>query len=129
MAEILHAAEIFRLKIIRNLQSLSPEIGDDMLPSVSLMATYQHRPFVLLSCTASDECSEKNGINAVENFTSIDIMGSFIANDTFPATVELLEGGRLDLRNLVTHKFALKEIHAAIEAMRSGEAIKILVHP
>lgn len=59
----------------------------------------------------------------------IDIMGSFIANDTFPATVELLESGRLDLRNLVTHRFALKGIHAAIDAMRSGEAIKVLVDP
>lgn len=59
----------------------------------------------------------------------IKIAGSFIANDTFPATVELLESGRGDLQKLVTHRFGLNEIHAAIDAMRSGEAIKVLVDP
>ena len=59
----------------------------------------------------------------------IEIAGSFIANDTFPETVSLLESGRLDLRKLVTHRLGLKDIHAAIEAMRSGEAIKALVDP
>lgn len=59
----------------------------------------------------------------------IEIAGSFIANDTFPETVSLLESGRLDLRKLVTHRLGLKDIHAAIEAMRSGEAIKVLVDP
>lgn len=59
----------------------------------------------------------------------IEIAGSFIANDTFPETVELLEAGRLNLRRLVTHRFKLEEIHEAIEAMRSGEAIKVLIDP
>jgi threonine dehydrogenase-like Zn-dependent dehydrogenase len=59
----------------------------------------------------------------------IEVAGSFIANNTFPATVELLESGQLDLRKLVTHRFDLKDIHAAIAAMRSGEAIKVLVDP
>ncbi len=57
----------------------------------------------------------------------IQVMGSFIANATFPATVSLLESGKLDLKKLVTHRFKLKQIHDAIEAMRSGEAIKVLV--
>jgi 2-desacetyl-2-hydroxyethyl bacteriochlorophyllide A dehydrogenase len=59
----------------------------------------------------------------------IELVGSYIANKTFPATVELLESGRLDLQKLVTHRFGLKDIHAAIDAMRSGEAIKVLVDP
>ena len=55
--------------------------------------------------------------------------GSFISNDTFPATVELLESGRLDLQWLVTHRFGLSEIHTAIDAMRGGEAIKVVIDP
>ncbi len=59
----------------------------------------------------------------------IEIAGSFIANDTFPETVSLLEGGRLNLCRLVTHRFKLEDIDGAIEAMRSGDAIKVLVDP
>ncbi len=56
----------------------SPEIGDDMKPSIGLMLTYQHKPFVLLNCTEDDNCSDdSNSINAVKNFASLDIMGSF----------------------------------------------------
>ena len=59
----------------------------------------------------------------------IEILGSFIANDTFPETVSLLESGSLNFSRLVTHKFELKDINAAVDAMRSGEAIKVLVNP
>lgn len=55
----------------------SPEIGEDMKPTVGLMMTYQHKPFVLLNCSDADTCSSSNTINAVENFFSADIMGSF----------------------------------------------------
>jgi len=57
----------------------------------------------------------------------IEVVGSFIANDTFPETVSLLESGRLDLQRLVTHWFPLEKINEGIEAMRSGEAIKVIV--
>ncbi len=59
----------------------------------------------------------------------IEIVGSFIANATFPPTVSLLESGRLNLAKLVTHRFKLKDILEGVEAMRSGEAIKVLVDP
>ncbi|MCP4676263.1 MAG: OmpA family protein [Deltaproteobacteria bacterium] len=55
----------------------SPEIGDDMMPSVGLMLSYQHRPFVLLNCTESDCSDDSNTIDAVANFATADIMGSF----------------------------------------------------
>ncbi|MCP4601020.1 MAG: OmpA family protein [Proteobacteria bacterium] len=56
----------------------SPEIGDDMMPSIGLMLTYQHHPLVLLSCSENDDCNDdSNTIYAVENFATFDIMGSF----------------------------------------------------
>jgi 2-desacetyl-2-hydroxyethyl bacteriochlorophyllide A dehydrogenase len=57
------------------------------------------------------------------------ILGSFIANATFPATVSLLESGQLRLKDLVTHRFKLRDIHEAISVMRSGKATKVLVDP
>ena len=32
------------------------DIGPDMTPSVGLLLSYQHRPFVLLDCTEDGEC-------------------------------------------------------------------------
>ncbi len=55
----------------------SPEIGDDMMPSVGLMLSYQHRPFVLLNCAGNDCSDSSNTIDAVANFATADIMGSF----------------------------------------------------
>ena len=57
------------------------------------------------------------------------ILGSFIANNTFPETVSLLESGSLNFSRLVTHRFELEEISEAVDVMRSGEAIKVLVNP
>lgn len=59
----------------------------------------------------------------------IQVIGSFIANATFPPTVALLESGQLDLKKLVTHTFKLKDIQKGIDAMRSGKAIKVLITP
>jgi hypothetical protein len=56
----------------------SPELGDDMLPSVGLWLGYQHRPFSLLACTSADDCSDGGQtIDAVKSFLSADILGSF----------------------------------------------------
>jgi 2-desacetyl-2-hydroxyethyl bacteriochlorophyllide A dehydrogenase len=59
----------------------------------------------------------------------IQVLGSYIANATFPATVALLESEQLNLKKFVTHTFKLSDIHAGIDAMRSGDAIKVLIDP
>jgi len=82
---------------------------------------------VLLFGMNSEAVAEVHQNDLTRN--EIELAGSFIANNTFPATVELLESRRLDLQQLVTHRFSLNDIHAAIDAMRSGEAIKVLVDP
>jgi len=35
----------------------------------------------------------------------------------------------LNLQELITHRFPLEEIHKGIQAMRKGEAIKIVITP
>ncbi|MDD5308512.1 MAG: OmpA family protein [Deltaproteobacteria bacterium] len=55
----------------------SPEIGDDMMPSVGFVASYQHKPFVILTCDG-DSCGDsKKSINVVENLATADVLGSF----------------------------------------------------
>jgi len=55
------------------------------------------------------------------------ILGSFVGQDVFPDAIRLLEGGRLDLEPLVTHRIALEELPAAVDELRAGRAVKVEV--
>jgi threonine dehydrogenase-like Zn-dependent dehydrogenase len=55
------------------------------------------------------------------------IIGSFVGQDVFPDAIRLLEGGRLDLEPLVSHRIGLEELPAAVEELRAGRAVKVEV--
>jgi len=57
------------------------------------------------------------------------LMGSFIARFTFPFAIRIIESKVLDLEKLITHKLPLQDVHKGIEAMRKGEAIKVIITP
>lgn len=59
----------------------------------------------------------------------ITIFGSYIAKHSFPRAVQIIERGILPLEKLITHRFALRDAATAIETMRRGAGIKIVVHP
>jgi threonine dehydrogenase-like Zn-dependent dehydrogenase len=55
------------------------------------------------------------------------ILGSFVGQDVFPDAIRLLEGGRLELEPLVTHRIGLEELPVAVEELRAGRAVKVEV--
>ena len=57
----------------------------------------------------------------------ITIMGTWLANASFPAAVKLLESGALNLDPLITHTISLDDVCEGIETLRKGEGIEILV--
>jgi len=57
------------------------------------------------------------------------MMGSFIARFTFPTAIKVIESKVLDLEKLITHRLPLEDVHKGIEAMRKGEAIKVIITP
>ena len=59
----------------------------------------------------------------------ITVFGSFIANSTFPATVNVIEDGVLDLQSMVSHEIKLEDIVEGVELLRTRKAIKIVVYP
>ncbi len=59
----------------------------------------------------------------------VTVIGSFIQQTAFPKVVRLLEAGLLGLERLVTHRLPLSGIGEGLEAMRRGEAIKVVVEP
>src|SRR5262245_24549085 len=59
----------------------------------------------------------------------ISILGSFIQRTAFPKVIKILEAGLLPVERLVTHRLTLGEVHTGLEAMRLGQAIKVVVSP
>jgi L-gulonate 5-dehydrogenase len=59
----------------------------------------------------------------------ITIVGSMIYQDEFGEAVRLLEAGAVQVRPLLTHRFALDAIGAAFAAHRDPDSIKVAVIP
>jgi 2-desacetyl-2-hydroxyethyl bacteriochlorophyllide A dehydrogenase len=59
----------------------------------------------------------------------IDIRGSMIYRDEFGEAVALLAEGRVQVERLLTHRFPLTGIDAALSAHRDPESIKVAVFP
>ncbi len=57
------------------------------------------------------------------------ILGSYISNFTFPAAIRLVESGQLDLRPMITASIGLEDTADGVARLRSGEAIKVVIHP
>jgi 2-desacetyl-2-hydroxyethyl bacteriochlorophyllide A dehydrogenase len=57
------------------------------------------------------------------------IMGTWLANASFPRAVEILEKGIIDLAPLITHRFPLEKTAEAIEVLRKGEGVKVFINP
>lgn len=59
----------------------------------------------------------------------VSIFGTYIARNTFPKAVRLLESDVLQLEKLITHRLTLARIEEGLRAMREGKAIKVIVTP
>ncbi|HZU16215.1 MAG TPA: alcohol dehydrogenase catalytic domain-containing protein [Candidatus Dormibacteraeota bacterium] len=57
----------------------------------------------------------------------VQVLGAYVGRDVFPSAVRLLEQGRADLSPMVTDRIGLPELPAAVERLRRGEAVKVVV--
>ena len=55
------------------------------------------------------------------------IIGSFIAFNTFPKAIRVLEKGILNLEPLITHIIPLEDVKKGIDLMRTGEGMEIII--
>lgn len=75
----------------------------------------------------------KRSVSTVAQFEittkEIAVLGTWLANATFPEAVRILEERSIDVEKLVTDVIPLSEIHKGIEKLARGEAVKIVVKP
>ena len=63
-------------------------------------------------------------------FREIEVVGSLGCRPVdYPRAIELVRQGRVRLRELVTHRFPLARIHDALDTLRGGDAIRVVVTP
>ena len=59
----------------------------------------------------------------------VEIYGTFIGKHSFEKAVRVMESGKLPLEKVVSHVLPLSEIHNAIDMLRRGEGLKIVITP
>lgn len=57
------------------------------------------------------------------------VKGSYIARNTFPRAIKILAAGLIPVEELITHEVGLDGILPALQDMRDGRAMKIIVYP
>ncbi len=62
-------------------------------------------------------------------FKEIQLLGTWLANATFPEAAKVLESCVLNISGLISEVIPLSDIHRGIEVLRRGEAVKIIVKP
>ncbi len=63
-------------------------------------------------------------------FRELEVVGSLGCRPVdYPRVIEMVRQGRIRLTELVTHRFCLDEIGQALDTLRSGAAIRVVVTP
>jgi 6-hydroxycyclohex-1-ene-1-carbonyl-CoA dehydrogenase len=63
-------------------------------------------------------------------FREMDIVGSLGCRPVdYPRVIEMAKQGKIELKRQVTHRFELQQINEALQLLRSGEALRIIVIP
>ena len=63
-------------------------------------------------------------------FRELEVVGSLGCRPVdYPRAIEMVRRGQINLADLVTHRFPLEEIGQALDTLRSGDAIRVVVKP
>jgi len=63
-------------------------------------------------------------------FRELEVVGSLGCRPVdYPRAIEMVRQGRIKLTELVTHRFPLDQINDALDMLRSGNAIRVVVTP
>lgn len=63
-------------------------------------------------------------------FREIEVTGSLGCRPVdYPRVIELVRQGRIDVQALVTHRFPLARINEALDTLRGGSAVRVVVTP
>jgi threonine dehydrogenase-like Zn-dependent dehydrogenase len=97
-------------------------VGSLVSSALGVAATGGRVVLIGMDLTARAEISQ-NDITQ----RGLTVLGSYITNFTFPTAIRLLERGVPDLSPIVTHRLGLDDVHTALDLLRTGEAMKVVI--
>lgn len=80
---------------------------------------------VLLFGMNANATAEIHQVDITRN--ELTVFGTYVGVNTFPQAIEALESGVVDLAPMVTDRVGLKELPGALDALREGRAVKVVV--
>jgi len=100
--------------------------GPEITNRVGLLATQSGGCFVIVGCGPPEVKIPLIGALTRE----VDIRGVFRYANDYPAALDLVASGKINVKRLVTHHFDITETAAAFDASRYGRdgAIKVMIH-
>jgi 6-hydroxycyclohex-1-ene-1-carbonyl-CoA dehydrogenase len=129
--ETIHAGEVERVS--KAVRKLTGGEGADVAIEVIGKAATMEEAFNCIR-TGGRLCivgytNEKISVNAGRiMYREVAIIGSLGCRPVdYPAIVELVRNGRLEITSLVSHRFPLEEIHEAFDVMRKGGSLRSVV--
>lgn len=114
---------------IRDLTGVGADVVVDAAGTLLPEALQMVRPGGRVVLFGMNQHAERSLNQYYPTRNEVTILGSFIQRTEFPKVVRLLEAGILPLERLVTHRVELSRIGEGFDAMRSGEAIKVVAAP
>lgn len=75
----------------------------------------------------------KNAVNQIKQSEittkEVAVLGTWLANATFPEAVSVLEQKSIDVGKLVTDVLPLDEVQQGIDKLAAGKAVKVIIKP
>lgn len=62
-------------------------------------------------------------------YKELTVLGSFVNPFTHSRAIDLIASRRIDVKPLITHRFALSDAESAMAMAQSGDAVKIMIAP
>jgi threonine dehydrogenase-like Zn-dependent dehydrogenase len=97
-------------------------VGSLFAPSLEAVATGGRVVLIGMNSTARADIAQ----NEITQ-RGISVLGSYISEFTFPTAIRVLERGVPDLSPIVTHRMGLDDVPRAIELLRNGAALKVVI--
>jgi threonine dehydrogenase-like Zn-dependent dehydrogenase len=97
-------------------------VGSLFGPALASVATGGRVVLIGMNSNARDEIAQ----NEITQ-RGLSVLGSYISSFTFPTAIRLLERGVPDLSPIITHRLGLDSVHEALDLLRSGDALKVVI--
>ncbi len=115
------------LSIINSETQIGVDFAFDMTGSQILPAINAVRKGGSVVCFGVNKTSKTEIAQSEITTKEIEVLGTWLANATFPEAVKVLEQNEVEIGELVTHVIPLDEVEKGLELLREGKAVKVVV--